>query len=517
MRIALIQPPALATISTFAQEAVPPIGLAYLAGALRDAGHEVTVVDAVGSGVGRYSLYAPTPGAILTGLRPDEIIARIPTDVQMIGVSAMFSNAWPPTRDLIVRLREAFPNAFIVLGGEHATSCASYILKSCAAVDACVMGEGELTAVALAAALETGTPPTEVKGVAARESGVAPTGRRSLTRQLFRPRVRDLSTIGRPAWDLFPLEAYLAGQMNHGIVRGRTMPILASRGCPYQCTFCSSSAMWTTLWKAREPEDVLREMLDAVERYQVNDFAFYDLTAIVKREWIERFATLVAKEGKNLTWQLPSGTRTEALDEEICRLLYKSGCRNLNYAPESGSVRVLKRIKKRVDLPRMLTSMRQAVRAGLQVKVNIVLGFPGETWADFADTCRFIAQVAAIGAEAVSVFPFCPYPGSELFEELVESGRIQYDDEYFLKLVYTDIGRINSYNPNISSRALHAQVVAANAVFFGVQAGLHPTRVLRLAWQLASREQESKFANAVEPMRRRREAYRQLMAQAERS
>ena len=79
-----------------------------------------------------------------------------------------------------------------------------------------------------------------------------------------------------------------------------------------------------------------------------------------------------------MTWQLPSGTRSEAIDAEVARLLYRSGCRNLSYAPESGSPEVLEQIKKRVKIPRMLESMRDCTREGLSLKVNIIAGLPDE-------------------------------------------------------------------------------------------------------------------------------------------
>ncbi len=512
MRVTLVHPPAIAGVSAFAQEAVPPLGLAYVAAAVRDAGHEVSVVDAVGLGLDRQSKYPPIPDAILTGLSIAEVVARVPADSAVVGVTCMFSNAWCPTRDLLEALRRALPRAYLVLGGEHATACASYILQTCAAVDACVLGEGERTMVELLAALERADDPADVAGVAARKDGVAPRGGRDLIRARRRPRIAGLDKIPRPAWDLFPLEAYVAGRFNHGVVRGRTMPILASRGCPYQCTFCSSPAMWTTLWRAREPEDVLAEMRDYVAQYGVNDFAFYDLTAIVRRDWIVAFCEQLIASGLGVTWQLPSGTRTEALDEDVCRLLFRAGCRNLNYAPETGSERMLATIKKRVKLSRMLTSMEAAVRAGLEVKANIILGFPGETLEDVLETYRFIARVAALGIDAVSIFPFCPYPGTELYDALVATGRVRLDEAYFKSLVYTDLSRMQSYHERFSTAQLRALVLAGNAVFLAVQAGTHPARTADLIRQLLRREQSSKLANAVEPMRRRRAAFRRLTA-----
>jgi radical SAM superfamily enzyme YgiQ (UPF0313 family) len=77
-----------------------------------------------------------------------------------------------------------------------------------------------------------------------------------------------------------------------------------------------------------------------------------------------------------ITWQLPSGTRTEAIDAETAKYLDKSGCCNISYAPESANLKTLKFIKKKVQPDRMLASMRAASRNNIKVKVNILIGFP---------------------------------------------------------------------------------------------------------------------------------------------
>src|SRR6476620_3967712 len=124
------------------------------------------------------------------------------------------------------------------------------------------------------------------------------------------------------------------------------MPMIATRGCPYQCTFCSNPEMWTTRWYAREPGKVLDEIQLYMDKYAATNFDFYDLTAIVKRSWIIQFTNEILTRKMKFTWQLPSGTRSEAIDDEVSRLLYASVCWNMSSAPESGSPEVLKRIKK---------------------------------------------------------------------------------------------------------------------------------------------------------------------------
>ncbi len=112
--------------------------------------------------------------------------------------------------------------------------------------------------------------------------------------------------------------------------------MLATRGCPYSCTFCSSPDMWTTRYYARSPASVVDEIADYVERYGISNVDFEDLTAFINRDWILAFCAELVRRDLHISYQLPSGTRSEALDAEVLAPLWRSGCRNLTYAPESG-------------------------------------------------------------------------------------------------------------------------------------------------------------------------------------
>ena len=142
---------------------------------------------------------------------------------------------WPFTRDL--KIRRNFPQATIVAGGEHITALSEYSMQDCAAIDYCVLGEGEDTTVELVDALCGKGQLANVEGISYRQAG-------KITYNKRRSRIRAIQDVPRPAWDLVPIESYLSAGAMTGVNFGRSMPILASRGCPYQCTFCSSPAMW---------------------------------------------------------------------------------------------------------------------------------------------------------------------------------------------------------------------------------------------------------------------------------
>ncbi|MDX2167115.1 MAG: radical SAM protein [Deltaproteobacteria bacterium] len=482
--IALIRPPLVATQRSYSVIIAPPLGLAYVAAALEAAGHLPTVIDALAEApeARRPSAY---PGSMAYGLSIEEIVARIPSDAQAIGLSVMFSQQWPHVEALARAIHARWPRLPIIVGGEHATAAWHYLLAHCPEVTVCVLGEGEQAAVELAEWIDGRRALEEVAGIALRRDGVP-------QRTAARPRVRQPETLPRPAWHLFPMEEYLSRGLGHGVNRGRSMPMLATRGCPFQCTFCSSPDMWTTRYVTRPVADVVDEIASYVERYRITNVDFEDLTAFVKRDWILAFCAELERRAVRITYQLPSGTRSEALDREVLEALYRTGCRNLTYAPESGSRRTLERIKKRVHLDRMLASMRAAVEVGIVTKVNMVIGFPFEERRDIFDTLRFCFKLAWIGVEDIPLFPYCPYPGSALYDELRASGRVpEMSNAYFASLQFSDMAHVAEVSRHLSRRELAVYRSLGMALFILVGYVRTPSRVWRTVRNLASGRSES--------------------------
>ena len=475
-------------------DAVLPIGLAYLAAVLEENLHRVTVIDGPGEALDVYFPLEGVANGRRYGLRDKEVVARIPADTKFIGVTVMFSMEWLPARGLINLIREQFPEVTIIAGGEHITALPEYCIQDCAALDYCVLGEGEQTINELVEAVESSGEAHMVEGLCLRRNGDA-------VRTKPRARLRSIDELPRPAWHLLPVSNYLDKGVMSGINFGRSMPILASRGCPYRCTFCSNPVMWGPLWRVREPIAVIDEIMDYMAKYDATNFDFYDLTAIVKKKWIVEFCSLIIERGLKITWQFPSGTRSEALDNEVTRLLYESGCKFITYAPESGSDAMLKQIKKQISKPKMLLSMRDAVRNGLNVKANFILGFPAETVRHALETFGFIFRMALIGIKDVSVFPFSPYPGTELFDGLRQSGEITLNDTYFrdLSLGTASIpgSDTSAFKRSYSLRTLRYLCLFGIALFYATSYLTRPKRFFVLVRNLINKKQESRLERAL--------------------
>jgi radical SAM superfamily enzyme YgiQ (UPF0313 family) len=253
--------------------------------------------------------------------------------------------------------------------------------------------------------------------------------------------------------------------------------------------------MWTQRWIARNPRQLADEMELYARTYQVTNFDFQDLTAIVKRQWIVDFCRELIDRNLNITWQMPSGTRAEVFDTEVADLLYRSGCRALAFAPESGSPEILKRVKKQVDLDHMLTAMRAAVKRGLKLSCFIVIGFPDDTPGTLRQTLSLIRRMAVLGVYDVAVSKFVPYPGSELFRRLQREGKIKLDDEFFVSPMDFYTAKAPSYADAVSTRRLYWTMLWLFVNFYVISFALRPWRVVRALVRAAfTGREETRYA-----------------------
>ena len=486
--ITLIHPPGLKAVGPLQIHVPnPPIGLAYLAAVLKEAGRAYHVIDAAGEALDTIRPISLRSDMVIQGLNPDEIVERIPGDTKIVGITCMFSSSWPVARLVTERVRARFPDVLIIAGGEHVTALPEYVLKD-SPVDVAVLGEGEETLIALLNALDENQPLHSVPGLAFSENDkIVNTG--------LSPRNRDIDSIPFPDWDSFPIEDYITRHQTNGVNLGRSMPILTTRGCPYRCTFCSNPAMWTTRYVPRDPKSVVDEMAMYVKKYGVSNFDSQDLTAIVKRSWAIELCNDLIKRDLDITWQMPTGTRSEVFDEEVVDLLYKSGCRLLSFAPESGSKEILLDMKKQIDLEKLFESIRIARRRGFKISCFIVIGFPTERPDTLKMTMKLIRKFAIMGVHDITVSKFVPYPGSVMFHKLLDEGKIHLNDEFLLSPMDLYTSNAPSYADQIPSKLLYRTMLWMFINFYILSFLLRPLPVVRVLWKaITTGVEETKYA-----------------------
>lgn len=467
-------------------EGVPPLGLAYVAAATRQAGHRPLVFDALGEGVDRYSVFPTAKGdLLLQGLPLDEIVERLPAGLDVLGVSNLFLHEVRFLQRLLPRIRQRFPDLVLVLGGETVTGLGADALSVFPDVTACVLGEGEAAFPQLLAALEAGVGLEGVPSLLYRAGGAARRTPRA-------PRIRDVDAIPWPAWDLFPVERYLSAGMRSGVNRGRSLPLLTSRGCPFTCAFCSAPQMWGTTYHGRAPGPLLDEIEHLIRTYRVANFDFRDLSAAISKKWIHAFRDEVVARGARFTWQIPQGMRSESLDREALQRLHESGCRNFGYALESVSPTVITRMQKKVVPERLFASIRAALAERFSLEVFFIIGYPGETHADHWAYLRAIVRLALMGVQSLSVMQFNPYPGSQDYERFRGAGLIDLgDDGYVYSSLFRGSGQHAGTHSAFSSRYLVAYGLFSLVLFWLVQFTVRPWRPLRMLWNLVRAREET--------------------------
>jgi anaerobic magnesium-protoporphyrin IX monomethyl ester cyclase len=472
MKVCLINPQRLLAKGVIALPSSPPLGLAFIAGALRNNGNEIQIIDCIAENSESIRIFNNNPDVIEHGITKEEVLNLIDDDVKLIGISCMFTNNWLSTRELIDYIGSHLPNVPIIIGGEHATAAPELSLSQTKHLLACVLGEGEETIVEIANAIENHHSLSTIEGIAYKEDG-------EIFKTIKRNRIRNLDSISNPYWDPFPLEKYFNENFSYGVSVEKSLPVMASRGCPYECTFCSSPQMWGTRYFLRTPQNFFDEIKDLNIRYGVTNFDFYDLTAIISKKWIVEFAKLLIESNLNITWQIPSGTRTEVIDREVASYLYQSGCINITYAPESGSERILKLIKKKVKPDKMLQSINGAYKEKLIIKLNMIMGFPGETHKDIFKTFWFLIKCSYYGAHDMIPSIFSPYPGSELFDDLVKSGKIDVNnDTYLYNIIFAESYTHKfGYNDLMSGKVVRMYSILAMIIFYASSFIFRPWRV----------------------------------------
>ncbi len=471
--IALINPPGLKTFSGLNMHTPnPPIGLAYIAAALKASGRDYQVIDGTGEALDRIVPYPGRDDFLMQGLSPGEIVERIRPGTAVIGIGCMFSTLWPLARMVAEEARAKFPEALLVLGGEHGTAVPEHVLRT-SPIDVVVMGEGEETFARLLQAVDTGGDFAEVDGITFLDKGQP-------VHNGLSARIREVDDIRPPDWDSFPIEDYISRNQINGINLGRSIPMLATRGCPYRCTFCSNPNMWTQRYIPRDPKQLVDEIEANVAKYNLKNVDFQDLTAIVNRRWAVEFCSELISRNLGITWQMPSGTRCEVFDEEVVDLLYRSGCRALAFAPESGDPQVLARVEKQVDLDKLMEAARIAVARGLKLSCFLVIGFPGDAPDNIRKSMALLRKLALLGVHDVLVTKFVPYPGSRLFKELQASGKIELDDKFFVSPMDFYNSEAPSYAEAISMRRLYFTMLWMFVNFYIISFLRRPLRVTRI-------------------------------------
>lgn len=358
MKIVLLHPPHTAIGSRIPKENLPPFGLLCVGGPLIDAGHEVELIN-----------------GDLGPLRPDVILERVvraAPDAVLIGHSGSTS-AHPTAIALAEAIKAAIPQVWVVYGGVYPSYHWRDILEGHPAIDVIVRGEGEATAPALMAALEDGSAPSGVKGIAYRD-GV------QVCATPPAPMIQDLDAC-RIGWELIDFDA-------HGYWGGKKSVVMQfSRGCPHLCTYCGQRGFWTK-WRRRDPVRFAKEIAWLVRTHGVELINLADENPTSSRRMWKAFLEALIAEDVDVT--IVGSTRADDIvrDADILHLYKRAGVLRFLLGMENTDEATLAKIRKGGTTTKDREAIRLMRRHGMISLCTWVVGFEEETDADYLRVMR---------------------------------------------------------------------------------------------------------------------------------
>jgi len=370
----------------------PPLGLAYIASSLKK-NHKINIkiIDALAENLSEEALLKK-----VSEFSPSIIGITVLT--QQIEMALSFSKK--------VKCQKLCK--FIVLGGPHVHFEHENLIKD-SNVDVCVRGEGEITFSELVDALMEGTDLSQIKGITYKEKN----GGCKINED--RPFMKNLEQIPFPDRGLLNNNLYKA-PISLGGEKAFTS-ILATRGCPFKCHFCSLSKMWKSMQRRRSVENVLDEIGELYEKSKIVAFSFVDDLLVADKKWAMELCRGLCERGlnKKIIWDCCG--RIKLMTPELLKEMKKAGCRCVIYGIEFGSQRMLDFINKRITIEDIHKTISMTNKVGIPIKGLFMMGYPTETKETLQDTLN-LAKSLRMDFFTVSIVS--PYPGTELYNYCVE-------------------------------------------------------------------------------------------------
>jgi anaerobic magnesium-protoporphyrin IX monomethyl ester cyclase len=397
----------------------PPLGVGYLAAAvLRDCpGVEPVILDR--------SFERNPRQALLRDVREGRY--------DLLGISLVTPHL-AMMKELALAAKQARPETLVVVGGPHATMLPAETL-ALPGVDIVCEGEGEQALVEL---LHAGGNPRGIAGLLYRDES---------NHVVHQPRRREYSNLDDlpiPARQLYNLENYLEHWYSMDTVRPgmRGTSLLATRGCPYRCTFCQPtiSTMFGNKIRKRDPVKIVDEIEEMKDRFGLEAFMFEDSTFILDHAWVRRICRELVDRKLGLIWCC--NVRVDLAGYEILRDMKEAGLRKVNMGVESGSDRILRDIyAKGITTGMVRRCLADCKRLGLKVQGYFMLGAPTETRREVLKTLHLAADEPFDDAIFDIVTPF---PGTTLYDMSVQNIVLPYEEfDCFQRTVYDHAGELS--------------------------------------------------------------------------
>ncbi|MFH1780773.1 MAG: radical SAM protein, partial [Candidatus Nealsonbacteria bacterium] len=338
MKIVFVFPPNIFQT----KQSMPPLGIAWLAAVLRENGFkDVSIIDSIAN---RYTNEQVLD--LLKNSRPDIVGISFGTQIRF--------NAF----DLARLIKKELPAILIVAGGPHATLCPQDTLENISEIDIICRGEGEYSFLNLVKVVAEKGDISAVRGISFRD-----TSGKIIHNDPQSP-IENLDSLPFPARDLLPMEKY---EQKTTLSKKRCTNIMSTRGCPYQCVFCSVSRQWGHQIRYRSSKNVVDEIELVLKTYPfLKAIRFFDDVFTMDKNRVLEICRLMSERNLNISWECEA--RANTIDEEMVLAMKKSGCEFIDLGIESGSDRILKNIKKNITVKQAIEAAKTIKKAGIGLK-----------------------------------------------------------------------------------------------------------------------------------------------------
>ncbi|MET8334342.1 B12-binding domain-containing radical SAM protein [Streptosporangium canum] len=381
MKVALLYPEVY-DMARYRQERkeFPPFGVLYLAAVAEEAGHQVAI-------------HRVAPGHTALNLASFDAVGF------SLASSATYGLMLQARRDATIN-----PDALVMVGGVHANFYPAESLKDFTA-DVVADGESEDTILELLDRADDRDFST-VAGVLFERDG-------QIVRNVPRPLMRDIDTLPLPARHLLPVDDIVLRDRLAG-TNTRMAHVMFSRGCPFPCSFC---AVAQRRMQYRGGVSARTELTHLIDTYGIEGFAIVDDNFIVNKDKVTDICHHITDLG--LRWSALS--RVDTVDQPLLNTMAASGCIEIKYGMESGSERLLKAMRKNTTQAKIRAAVEMTAKAGIQAKVFIIHGFPGENTETTRETIGLLRELRPTLGR-VSLFRFVPLPGTEVYANALLHG-----------------------------------------------------------------------------------------------
>lgn len=395
MKVLFVNPPQTASKYKFMGVIAPPLGIAYMAGVLQENNIDVEILDASAEDMDFKDV-------------EKELLKRKPDLVALTALTPTIGRALE-TAQIV---KETLPDSIVVMGGYHPTFNFIETLED-ENVDIVIRGEGEYIMLNLVQALENQSSLHDVKGIVFEDKNS-----KEIVVNPEAPLIQDLDELPFPALNLLPMKKYRLLDMDTHMTT-----MITTRGCPMQCSFCSSAAMHGKKIRERSVENIVDEIEYLKTNYDIDTIAFMDDTFTLKKRKVMAICDEILKRNIEIMWGCTS--RVDTLDEKLLKKMKEAGCITIFIGLESADQQQLDNMCKNTTIAKIENAFKIAHKLKIRTIASVALGMPGDTKEIMNKTVKFVHKLKpnyAIYSLAT------PYPGTKFYKEAFEKNLIKIKD-----------------------------------------------------------------------------------------